>query len=161
MTRTWKEFLLLPSRWFVVDPQDALRIPVFAEAQGNNAERSLVAPGLSGASVRPWSSPPVLALCGANFPRGIHRWLDRRGTSPFQVLEALGPLGAPGGLPEPAIPSRGVTEKGTGTTLLRRSYRLVGLAVYGIPKRSQVRCRRAYGTSCVSKNICTASESNR
>ena len=33
---------------------------------------------------------PVLALYGANSPRGIHRWLDRRGTSPFQVLAALG-----------------------------------------------------------------------
>ena len=32
----------------------------------------------------------VLALYGANSPRGIHRWLDRRGTSPFQVLAALG-----------------------------------------------------------------------
>ena len=43
---------------------------------------------------------PVLALHGANSPRGIHRRLDRRGTSPYQVLVHRGITGAPVGLPD-------------------------------------------------------------
>ena len=55
------------------------------------AARGIVLFGLSNRTGAPRCLPvPVPALHGANSPRGIHRWLNRRGTSPCQVCLSAG-----------------------------------------------------------------------
>ncbi len=68
---------------------------------------------------------PVLALCGADSPLGIHRWLDRRGTSPG--LGAPRRKSLPGSSRRPARPRRNyprkVIQNGTGRSRPQFSWR--------------------------------------
>ena len=91
------------------------------------AARGIVLFGLSNRTGAPRCLPvPVPALHGANSPRGIHRWLNRRGTSPCQVLERRDITGAPGGLPDSTRSSREVIRKGTGISQQRDDGRVCG-----------------------------------
>ena len=55
---------------------------------------------------------PVLALCGANSPRGIHRWLNAGAQVLFRCSRHRDPAVAPGGLPDSArLPARSHSER--------------------------------------------------